>query len=138
MKQCTLAKIITIIATVTVGCIIMLQIQNEQVTFTKTISKDMVQVTKKDITVKENGNTVRMMVNILLVLQISLNKSDFIICLSVLQVLFTNLSQMARYSNKNGTMVKNCMKKNCLKILEIHSRLTLSLSNLLMNKKKIK
>ena len=52
----------------------------------------------------------------------------------VLVVLFTNLCKTDRSLNNYGIKVYNNMKKNFCKILEIHSRLTSSLSNLSKNK----
>ena len=57
-----------------------------------------------------------------------------ILYLVVSMVLFTNSCKMDRFLNKNGSKVKNSMKKNFRKILEIHLRLTSLLSDL----KKIK
>ena len=49
-------------------------------------------------------------------------------------VLFINLFKTDRSLDNNGTKVSNYMKKNFYKILEIHSRLISSLSNLYKNK----
>ena len=49
-------------------------------------------------------------------------------------VLFSNLCKMARFLNKNTLKVKNYMKKNFCKILEIHLRVIWSLLNPSKNK----
>ena len=54
--------------------------------------------------------------------------------MEILLVLFTNLCKTDRSLNNNGMKVNKYMKKNFFKILEIHLRLTLSLSNLSKNK----
>ena len=58
--------------------------------------------------------------------------------MTVSMVLFTSLFQTDRSINKNGTKISNCLKKNFRKILEIHSKLISSLSNLNKNKKSMK
>ena len=58
--------------------------------------------------------------------------------MTVSMVLFTNLCQTDKSINNNGTKVSNYLKLNFRKILEIHSRLISSLSNLTENMKSIK
>ena len=56
--------------------------------------------------------------------QISLKRSDQFLILNIIKAQFTYLCKMARFLSKNGIMVKNCMKKNLCKTLEMYLRLT--------------
>ena len=123
MTKCTSVNISMTAVTATVRCTILMFIIVDLVTSTKTINMDMVNVNcSAGCKLKENGTQAHVMDKLSLRFLTNINRSEFM-TLTVSMALFINLRKMARFSNKNGIMVKKCMKKNFRKILEIHTRL---------------
>ena len=135
MTKCTLANISMTFVTAMVRCTILMLKIFDLVISIKTINMDLVKLNcSAGWNVKENGTQAHVMDRSSFLFLICSNRLEFT-TLTVLMELFTNSCQMARFTSKNGIMVKRCMKKNFRKIQEIHMRPTSSLSHLTKNKK---